>query len=571
MPREYPEQSYYPRAKVRLGIRFEEFGDTTVSEAVGKTITKSLIKGNGLKSKLGKLKAVKDTSIPGASRYNVELSSASKDPPQLQDTSDDELSHIVGGIVPLEATWNLNGIREADSLDLRLKFLDMPIDPRTVRSAWVEFYLGAVPADTAWKQASRASGQMAMLDDEWTDEHGQKRSNLRFQGWVDEWSVSWGTDAPAVKLVCRDNLTLLIDQEAPPKLVIGMKLPIHEAIATYLSNFPQCAGMSVEYRPGDADIPKLEDVLSRTAHRPKLGPAPAKGGGAASKLSVWDYITDVTGSIGHIARLEGTTIIIQRVRSLMAAEYAGRPDDPYRARKVGGTEMPYRRFIYGRNIEKMEVARKYAKASPTNVEVRCYYPERKKVLVARYPGKDDTVQGMKPGNTPDQKWLIWRVSGIKDESVLRLTAQSIYEAISRTELMVAVSTKNMASFGGGNMDPDILDMRAGDTFEVFTSRDEQGQNDTVVVESLLLAQARAREFLKKLGFGGSFIDAYVRAYTNSAFQTAYRMRTMVTRWHIDQGVSFDITGANYVEVRLDKALPEGEELKKNKGAKGKKA
>jgi hypothetical protein len=346
-----------------------------------------------------------------------------------------------------------------------------------------------------------------------------------------------------------------------------MSKPIDEAVAIMLSHYRTMSGLSIEYAPSPLlppdKIPVLKDVLQTTAYRPQLGPQPAKGGGtsgASQKLSVLDYLTDICGSIGHSIRVQGTAVIIQRVRSLMTNQSAARADDPFKGRSVNGSSYVYRRFIFGRNIKELKLSRNFAKTKPTNVEVRCYDSVNKTVLVARFPLPNDRQSFALPGNAQtEQKWTVIRVSGIKDKTILRGVAQSYYENIGRNELMVEVKTQNLASFGGGSTDPDILDMVFGDTFELLVNQEEAEVSTLTKIEKALLSQPQGAKLLRKLGFTEEFAAAYAKAHTNANFLTLFRMKQMRATWGTDSGISLNLTGVNYITVRADKSLPEGEE------------
>lgn len=572
---EQPEQSYYPLAKARLIVRFEEFGSPVVKGDAPRKLVQTL---RGTKSSRNALEVRQDPDAPaGTKRLVLSPKSGSADSPQQEDKSADGLSWSIGGVVPKQASWKENGIRSANELKLVLKFVDAPFDPRAIRTCAVELYVGTIKASdyeaamqgdehSAADRTPGAAGAF-LLPDGWVDATGRPRSNLRFQGWVDEWEVDWDEDnEPIATLTCRDNTKVLIDQDAPPRLVLAANKPIDEAIATYLSNFPQFAGMAVEYRPAGEQVPSLDGALSKTSYKPKLGPAPTKAGGSPNKMSVWDYLTDACGALGHVVMVEGTVVVIQRARSMLSSTVSQRPEDPFTTRTLpSGLQMERRHFIYGRNVLGYKVARRYAKTAPTNVEVRSYIAKRKKVLVVRFPASA-IVTSANPGDGhSEQKYLVWRVSGIEDEKTMRVIAQSIYETVGRNELAVTLKTRNLASFGGGNEDPDIFDMKPGDAFEILVNRDADYSTLTGIEQEMLVADG-ARRFLEAAGYSADLANAYAAAYANAGFQSTFRLREYSGEWSIDDGVSFTIGGVNYVEVRMDQELPQGEEQKSPKGA-----
>ncbi len=563
MALDYPDQSYYPAWKARLIVRLEEFGQGVVKARVPPTQTKNL---NGVKENRAPLDAVRDPEFPSRFLLKPRSSRATDEDASkgviVPESSSDGLTHVISGVIPRHFEWKQNGFRTADELTIQVKWVDMPIDPRVIRSCAVEFFLGCL-SSVEYAQGvrgvtrgnafgpghSHAAEPLNVVADSYIDGNGNRRTNVRFTGWVDKWKMKWASDEPYAELQCRDNTSLLLNQNAPTKLVLGMKEPIDQAIAVYLSNFPQLAGMTVQY-VGDRDgtVPKLEGALAGTAFRPTLGPQPSKGSG--DSLTVWDYLTDVTGAIGHIVRLDGNAILIQRAATLLHGTAAARVDDPYRKRELSSGEFPSRTFIYGRNVEDLGIDRDFSQKESKNVEVRCYSPRRKQVIVARFPTKEERIASSTPGDErADTKWNIVRVSGIEDPKVLQQIAEDVYHGRNRNEIEVVIKTKNLASFGGGNEDPDILDMKSGDAVEILVDRANPGA--IAEHEQKLSAQSLNEEMLRGLGYSHEFAVAYAKAYQDAGFQRLYRAREISISGDVSEGVSIEIRAANFVQARAD--------------------
>ncbi len=565
MPTEYPSQVFYPAARLQLIFRLEEFGQNK-NLMVPKAPVKSTKVLNGVKDDRAPLVATADpNSPPGTTRFLLTSKGATPGVvPADQTASADGFTHETS-IIPRNATWDQKGLREGDTLSAEFRFLDCPLDPRIIRACAVRFYLGAwspeqfstnVQGGYVAAAGDNKRRPMPMLP---VADPKTGNSFLRFDGWVDKWTVDWPDGGePSVKVECRDNTSLLINQEASMLLVLDMTKRLDEAVAQYLSHYPQMAGLTVEYLPEGVRIPVLKDALSDTAHRPTLGPQPSKSGGSDSRLMVWDYLTDVVGSVGHVIRVSGTRIIIQTARSYTTGKIVRRPEDPFQGRTLpGGETLSYRRFLYGRNVLDMKVSRHFGRKAPFGVECRCYDSENKKVLVARFP-KDGkrTADTLVPGDgVPDHKWAVIRVAGIRDVAVLEHVAQGYYEQVGRNEVEIEVKTKNLASFGGGNADPDLLDAKAGDTIEILTNREAvggaPGGNSLTMLEQILTSQGRAEEFLKVLGLSDEAAAAVAKAYANAGFLTQFRIRTMSVKWDVDDAVEISATCVNYVEVRAD--------------------
>jgi hypothetical protein len=565
VPIDYPEQSYYPSWKVRLTVRLEEFGQGVLNRKVPQVPAKNL---KGIKQDRAPLDPVPDPDFPGRFLLKPRVTKATLDDEiknyVISDSSSDNLTQVIAGIIPKKFDWKQNGFRTADELKLTLRWVDFPIDPRVIRSCAVEFFLGTLTpveyaqgvrgltrGDVFGAGARNAHEPLNLVADTFLDANGNKRSNLRFTGWVNKWKMSWNEDEPSVELECQDNTILLINQVAPPQLVLGMKDPIDLAIATYLSNFPQFAGLTVQYR-GDPNgtVPKLDGTLAGTAFRPKLGPQPGQGSG--DDLVVWDYLTDICGSIGHVIRIEGNDVIVQRPSTLLHGNASPRSDDTYQTRKLPSGDYPSRTFVYGRNVTSFEVSRDLQHGETKNVEVRCYSPRRKQVLVARFPTKDARIPVSTPGDArADNKWTIVRVSGIEDQKVLQQIAEDVYHGRNRNEIEVVVKTSNLASFGGGNEDPDLLDAKPGDAVEILVDR--SNPSTTASAETNLSSQAMNEEFLRNLGYSKDFAAAYAKAYQDAGFQRLYRVKEMSVSGDTEEGVSFEVRAVNFIQARGDLA------------------
>ncbi len=567
MALEQPRQSYTPRARVRLAIRFDEFSRTASAPQPPKK-PPHLRAGKGVDNK-GNLSVVRDGAAYVLRAPDEQTQHGGS--PQAQTSSKDDRTVLIEGIIPLRMSINRNGIRTADTCTIELAFLDAPFFPPVIRSCAVQCFLGCLnEADYAREVQGKAPGQtqgalpLSTIPDTYLDAYGRKRTNLRFDGYADEWFVEHSPDQPSiVRLECTDNTRLLIDQDAPPKLVVAADMPLDKAIATYLANFPQFRGLRVEYRPAGATVPSLSVALAKSSYKPKLGPAPTggagAGGGGAAKLSVWDYLTDLATSLGLLVRLEGQTIILQRPRTLYASKFSGRPDDPFTGRILpSGRQILNRLFVHGSNIEALSFSRKFTRFQSFNVEVRCFSMRLGQTLVARFPEKKDRQALLVPGDAADEKWQVHTVHGIDDLPTLRVIAQGIYESVGRNEFTSKFSTKNLASFGGGNLDPDALDVQAGDTVEIEVRREIAG-GFSVGETSNAIADG-AQSYLKSLGYDDDTAAAYGRAMGQVGFPNAFRMRGVSMNWDREQGVSFDFEGINFLEVRRGKSLPAGEEI-----------
>lgn len=558
-----PTQTYYVSAKARLFVRFEEYGKPTPNDAAPKG---SSLRMKGVAPDRGALKVIEDPGAPPGIKRFVLVSSAKNQGAAsgVKATKDaGDGTEVIDGIIPASASWHLNTIRDADQLTLKFRYVDLPIDPRPLRAIAVEFYLGTVTPENfgAWMRNSASptasgSGQrpVNLLPDSWVDANGRPRSNLRFQGWVDKMKTTFSDGEAMIEMSCTDNTRLLIKTVAPPQYVVSKDIAIDEAIAKYLSNFPTLEGMSIEYRPAGQrtakNPPRIKDALSGTAYQPGLGPPVTKGAGATEDTnSVWDYLAECTGAIGHIIRVDGTRIIIQQPLSLLDGLTAARQDDPYLTRETSAGRFPIRAMIWGQNISDLDIERDFARGQPKNVEVRSWTNERKNLLVARYPLAAHRVTTKLPGEgKTDADWIVKRVRGITNQATLDDIAQQIFMNQNRSEVLLSVKTKNLASFGGGNADPDLLDLLPGDNIQV--EMDANTDASTIGGFEQNVRNDQRRESLMALGIKKEFADAYIKSYTDGGFQRTFRVKEMGVEWG-DEGVSFEIAAVNFIVARVD--------------------
>lgn len=543
---DHPPQEYVPLARLRLILRLDEFGATDAPKPPDRPPQLRTGKGR-TDQKLAVVERDGRLILLGP-----EDTLTQEGGPQAQVESADLRTHAID-VVPVRISISRNGIRTADTMSATVRFADLPVDPRTVRACAVQAFVGCVDPEQAARLAEE--GKSPVLPDEFEGPAGERRSNLRFTGWVDEWETEFAqSEVPTVRIECTDNARLLIEQEAPPKLAVAPDKPIDRAVADYLSNFPQFRGLAVEYRPAGSERPKLSSALGKAAHPPKLGPGP-KG----DKLNIWDYLTDVCGALGHVCTVDDLSVVIQRVRTLYGSRFSGRPDDPFRGRDLAsGRHIDNRLFVYGLNVQRPRIRRKFARVAPANIEVRCFSPAKKRTLVVRFPaGKGDRLKKISPGGAADQTWRVFTVQGIESEEALRTVAQGIYESVGRNELEAEFETRDLASVGGDWSDPDALDCKPGDAIDLETRRDLEPPGSAGGIEAAV--RERPIAFLRELGFDESFAGAYAEAVSNAGLTTLFRVRTSSIDWDNEEGVRLAFVAVNYVEVRADKALPGEEE------------
>lgn len=573
MASEQPIQSYYPSARARLIVRFEDYGakNTPPVEAKPPQTKKGFKSNSNDKLTVGKRAA--DGSLV--------LLGEGDDPnytggPQGQTTSNDTRTHVVDGLVPFNASLKRNNPRTANQLTLSFNYNDLPLDSRSIRACAVEFFLGTVTPE----DFKRGIAGSVRSDDErggvllpnnvvqssYVDVYGRPRSNLRFRGWADSWAIEWPEDGdPQITIECTDNTRLMLSQLANPKQTIDPKSKLDQGVADYLSNYPLLRGLAVKFLPGGQAAPTLAEALTKTKWQPKVGPNTA--GGGAGKLMVWDYLTDVITSVGYMLRFDDLDIIIQKPRTYYSGEFATRDDDPFTGRRLpSGLLLQSRTLVYGVNVVGLNVKRDFNGSAPQNVEVRSYSLLRKKTLVARFPSKEEgRNKRMLPGQAADEKWVVRVVHGIDDDVVLRATAQAYYEQQGRRGIRIRATTQNLGSYGGGPGDPDLLDAEPGDPIEM---RILPKKHTNALTDNAERQANDAAAHLVALNFSPAFAKAYQQAANNIALPTSFVLEDYTMTWDGQgEAVTLEFGLINYTEVSMSKELPEGEEPKPVAGGK----
>lgn len=256
---------------------------------------------------------------------------------------------------------------------------------------------------------------------------------------------------------------------------------------------------------------------------------------------------------------------------------------------LGGAGDPIRtqvRFlVWGHNLKRAKFSRKFGRVKAPAVRVTCYDPDGasgKRVLVSQYPktargtlaSPSGTGRGsLAKGHQPTTEVVTKTIRGIRSQKMLDQIAVSLYSAISRHEVTVAIETDEMASYidptrpETHNENPDLLRLRPGTPCRVTVARkvvDPAAGDLAVDALSTLLERRFDPAFLRKAllkGTAAAAIPAEQRARLDgalakleSAFGRArltdwFYTKVVNLRWTVDDGFSLSAELANYIEAR----------------------
>lgn len=493
------------------------------------------------------------------------------------------LSKVIG-VVARSASVELPGYRQAGKFTLRLAFRDFPVDPRAVRAVGVEIFLGTVPSvDFARGMRGQVvNGRAASLI-------SAEAENRLVTGVADELEVVHGDRGSEVTIQGRDLRGGFLDAKLDPATLKGLNMdwPIHMVVAQILSRSPLAANVPIEvsndeWPNGVVPAPAAREVVTRINQGSDGGGAGMPAKGDTATLSFWDAITQFCLLVGGVPYFDGPVLRIRPARSLFERKQAGKPGNPTPFKDgtprtietTGGTEqLVYRRMVYGRDISNFRLNRKLGGAAKVPA-IRCVSVDTSsttrgagKLLEVTWPdvvagvpadavARAKTTSVSPSGDAAQEDVLTISVPGIRDKERLREVARNIYEEVGRGELTGSVTTKNLASFGGDNDDPDLLRLRPGDPVEFLV--DATGLRGLPPVISALNDQTALslEEAVKDVTdrFGDADLARVLVGTARGEFQrlqTVFRVSGVRFDWNRETGVQIDFDFQNYIEARFD--------------------
>lgn len=522
--------------------------------------------------------------------------------PLILQRGDKNASHVVSR-VPKSATVELPGYRQAGTFHLVLDYRELPIDPRTIRSAAVDVHLGTVKASSFGQGMARANADGSRESVMRTvAPSGFNPGTLRLRGIIDDWEVEHGPEGSEVTISGRDLRGLLLDTPVgatDPKAAqfvvenLDLSRPVDDVVRQLLSYNPMFSGFNPVVDPKEWEggvIPAPGSAYAAPKHRlgatgqrkGALGTPPGGSGNASvGNVNFWDMIVRVCYLVGAIPYFVGPQLVIRPARGIyaqQAADEGGLVPIPFKGGKprerdaannlpIAGGPLRIRRLVYGRDVESVSFKRQLggyqrphtvrAVAVDANSEAR----GKDRQVEARWPPEDKAkarVDRVAPGGqTKTEEFTTIPVPGVRDPKQLLAIAKGLYEEIGRGELGGSVSTKNLASFGGDNNDPDLLRLGPGDAVELRS--DTRGvRSSPPLVSTYTDAQRRSfesavAETQQILGGDQNLARVIVATARGQVaeLQTVFRVSSVHYSWAAASGIKVDFDFENYVEVRAD--------------------
>ena len=302
------------------------------------------------------------------------------------------------------------------------------------------------------------------------------------------------------------------------------------------------------------------------------------GHGANREMSYWDAITRLCFIVGAMPTFINNELWIRPVRGLFE-QLAARPSalnrtpfNPDTARAVLGMEpLVIRRLVVGNNLATMKFKRKMGGRGRPHT-VRCVSLDlssrdrtQNRLIEARWPPEAPAVrtgrnnaqaQNVAPsGNRSTEDVLTFPIQGIRSQERLQVIARSLFEEIGRQEISGSFETHNLASFGGGNADPDMLRANPGDAIEVV--RDSSSYREGTTSPQGAMADhynapygEMVADYTQRLGDANlaRALVATARGRVNEV-QRTFRLASLTLDWTQDNGINVSGEVQNYVIVR----------------------
>lgn len=476
---------------------------------------------------------------------------------------------VILEVIPVSAVITKAPSKDANTAQVVFDFRALPIDPRSVRAAFVAITLGTVSsndyADGMGEREVRGDGSSKALV---AHEDGQElrlHSSSRFVGFAATWTVDLDEGGDFVTIDCVDASAVLRSQRLLGKK-IDLTKPIDQGVQELVDSYPASIGFRVVLgTPVDKTDPdKVQAPTGALTPADVMPPAQKrrKGKKAATveksdKETVWDLINDAVLRLGLIPVVRGLVLYLMEPRVLYA--------DVANSRKL----------VYGRNLKKLKIARKMEGITTDTIEIRC--PDRSigRVRWARYPvlsgeptsgilGQEGSPQPVytrsskvTPNGTGHEQVRVLTVRGVAELATLEKIAECTWHEISRQEVHGNFATDEIESWESLT-EADLLDLEPGEPVQILV--EQPSQTNTNLARSSYqelagMSVAKRQSYLEGWGISRAVAGRLARAQELVSATSAFRAGYTTINWSADSGVSIEGDFYNFIVIRED---PESE-------------
>lgn len=432
---------------------------------------------------------------------------------------------------------NINDYTQADTFSCEIDFSQLPFDPRAIRSCGVTISMQNV------ERNALAPAEIIPTD-----------ANTLFIGFADEDTITLDEERRTIRLEGRDFTALLLDEKytAGP---INLGRPLDQIIRHILDLYKGTkydattkTGLRIDNRVKEA-LPNLGALCPDFNEKGQTK-------NVKRNESPWDVIQDLVARAGLIAYVELDKLVISKPRVLYDADKA-------------------KRFIYGKNLSKLELKRKIGRVKNFNVICRSLSVETKEVIQAKIPAEATAEWSRETGiparevkipkvsavgnrtgttNNPADKrpinaagtpeddpapYLSFRFPNVKSKKHLIKIGEKVYEELGRQQLEGSFTTKDMLTLDGESQPFDLLKLRIGTPVQIkFDQADLEGLKS-------ITDESKRAEFLRSRGYSPKVAGVLA--------QTLHRLSmifyTRGARFSLnEQGFSLDVEFINFIEL-----------------------
>jgi hypothetical protein len=404
----------------------------------------------------------------------------------LRDGSDDTTHAFV--VVPRDVEIERNHHREADTFRASIDWLDLPFDPRVVRSIRVRVWLGDV---------GEPNTELAF----------DAARNKAFIGFVDEPETTLEESGEVVRLSGRDYTSLFLDYKWP-STAVDLRKPLSAVVAEIVASVPGAASIPVAFSAG-ANNAIVANVYGKTRYSAQSGD------------DAWTVLVEICGILGLIPVFELDTLAV-------------RAPNEIRGRTVA--------VMYGDNVSRLVYRRKFNETRTSQIRVVAWDDQARTRREAKWP-KSTIVKKRKVGadgkvSTQLEPIVSWYVQGAYTPQDLERIAQSIYEDVARDQVDGTIETHAMRDITGnelwllGNGDQISVELGTGDLASILA------MSDSEAIRSLTSGPRPMDE-----GVARALIAANRRA---ERLATRFYVRKARHRWGRDDGYKLDVDYVTYV-------------------------
>ena len=329
---------------------------------------------------------------------------------------------------------------------------------------------------------------------------------------------------------------------------------------------PSMRGLNVVNNTGEP-LPGLGELKGAEWFDSKGNAKRSKRGGGSKRISYWDFITDLCVGCGYICYIRTPTgSNLPPGTALPPAELV--IDVPRTYYATTGDEL--RTFVYGNNVESMELQRDYAGRNiPTAVAVTAIEDVTGRHISARWPPSQtvNRAGGTSLPNTPavgDREEVTTivlndRIPGTSAAQTLQRIASSIFEQLGRGEMRVKIATSRLSHLPS-NVDQskvDMLQLKSGDNIRVevqatdeVTLKGDIPQPTTAGDWTKMALPDRIEFLVRSVGMNPIAAAVAATASTDQLnVQSEFRVTENVIQFDANDGFKFNVEAINFLDAR----------------------